>query len=261
MNTDNTPKKFLIEDLKAWIEASQNKDNFSKIEEINIISNSIEQEIDICLFPDKIEYRLEKLIDKYFPQNKEDFIKAINFIKEKHSNQYRDENTPYWTHLMMTAIYCIENWWTKEQAIASLLHDILEDTSVSFNELQSLFWEKIANLVKLVSFSVNWQKIEDKEYYENLKKSKEAILIKWVDRLSNIYSTIFSKDIDWKKWYIERTKKEIIPLIKKDYPNLAQKITEVVEYLWKNTLTQEQIKRIADLEKIKKIKEEINNIK
>jgi (p)ppGpp synthase/HD superfamily hydrolase len=257
MNTDNTPKDFLIEDLKSWIETSQNQDNSPKTEEINTISNSIEQEIDICLLPEKIESRLEKLIDKYFPKNKKDFIKAINFIKEKHSNQYRDENTPYWTHLMMTAIYCIENWWTKEQVTASLLHDILEDTSVSFNELKNLFWEKIANLVKLVSFSVDWQKIEDEKYYENLTKNKEAILIKWVDRLSNIYSTIFSEDIEWKKWYIERTKKEIIPLIEKYYPKLAQQIIEVVEYLWKNTLTQEQIKRIADLKKIKEIKENL----
>jgi (p)ppGpp synthase/HD superfamily hydrolase len=40
---------------------------------------------------------------------------------------------------MMTAIYCIENGGNKEQVIASLLHDILEDTEVKFDELKQLF--------------------------------------------------------------------------------------------------------------------------
>ncbi len=257
MNTNNT---ILIEDLKEWIlETSKLENTTSDIENINIESGDITKEIDICLYPNLIESRLIKLIENNFSWEKEEFIKAINFIKEKHKNQYRDENTPYWTHLMMTAIYCIENGGNKEQVIASLLHDILEDTEVKFDELKQLFWEKVANLVRLVSFSVDWKKIEDEIYYENLRKNKEAILIKWVDRLSNIYSTIFTQDLEWKKWYLERTKKEIIPLIKLFYPKLAEKILEWVKFLEKNNeISLEQKSRISDLKKIKEIKEEIN---
>lgn len=80
----------------------------------------------------------------------------MNFIKEKHKWQYRDEFTPYWSHPMLTAIYCFENWWDLNQVFTCLLHDTLEYTETTYNTLVELFWEEVTQLVKLVSFQVKW---------------------------------------------------------------------------------------------------------
>ncbi len=243
----------LIKSLKTWIKES----NPEALEVIDYESKSIEDEINICLHVDKIESRLTNLIDRNFPDNEEKFYEAILFIKEKHEWQFRDENTPYYCHLMLTAIYCFENWGWENEVLASLLHDTLEDTGVTYNELVELFWKEVANLVKLVSFSVDWEVINEEEYYSNIQKSPQALLIKWADRLSNIYSTMFTQNQEWKNWYFDRTRKQVIPLIKDLYLDLAKKIEEVIIYLENNSLSKEQEKRILNLKKIKEIKENI----
>lgn len=243
----------VIENLKAWIKESDSR----VLEVIDYKSKSIEDEIAICLYPDQIDSRFSDLVNKNFPDEKDLFYKAINFIKDKLKNQYRDENTPYYTHLLMSAIYCFENWGWENEVLASLLHDTLEDTEVTYNELVELFWEEVANLVKLVYFSVDWEVINEEEYYSNLKKSPQALLIKWADRLSNIYSTMFTADQERKNWYFDRTRNQVIPLIQELYPDLANKIDEVIIYLENNPLSEEQEKRISDLKRIKEIKERI----
>ncbi len=134
----------LIESLKTWII----ENNSETLEIIDYKSKSIEDEINICLYPEKIESRFSDLIEKNFPDKKDLFYKALNFIKEKHKWQFRDENTPYYCHLMLTSIYCFENWGWENEVLASLLHDTLEDTGVTYNELIELFWKEVANLVK-----------------------------------------------------------------------------------------------------------------
>ena len=243
----------LIESLKTWIKESDSR----VLEVIDYESKSIENEINICLHTDQIESRLTNLIDRNFPNNEEKFYEAILFIKEKHEWQFRDENTPYYCHLMLSAIYCFVNGGWEKEVWASLLHDTLEDTEVTYKELVELFWEEVANLVKLVSFSVDWEVINDEEYYSNLQKSPQALLVKWADRLSNIYSTMFTADQEWKDWYFNRTRNQVIPLIQELYPDLTEKIDEVIVYLENNSLSEEQEKRISDLKRIKEIKERI----
>lgn len=215
-------------------------------------SSSMEREFNIYLDPSEIGKRFEEVVRKYFPNDKDIIYRAVDFIEDKHSGQYRDEHTKYYFHPMMAAIYCAENGGDIDQFLATLLHDTLEDTDSTLTELETSFWETVANLVRLVSFTVDGEKVSDEDYYTELRKSKKALLIKAVDRLSNIYSTLFTEDINWKEWYFQRTREEVIPLISIDYPQIAQEIEDVIQYLEKNTISVRQRERISLLGDIMK---------
>lgn len=242
-----------IEGLREWIRLSNSESKI--LSEAEYQSTSIEQEIDICLYPEQIEARFSNLVEKEFPDKKDVIYKAVNLIKKEHKNQYRDENTPYFCHLMLSAIYCFEFGGWFNEVLASLLHDILEDTEYSYQQLIDAFWEDIANIVKLVSFSVDWVTILEEEFYENIKHVWSALLVKWADRFSNILSTMFVEDKDWIKWYFTRTKTQITPLLIKEFPELANNIEAVITYLENHDVSPEQKQRISELLQIREVKE------
>lgn len=110
--------------------------------------------------------------------------KVWKFAKEKHKNQKDDLGKDYFdTHLRI--VYEILGKLTQDTDIlsAGLLHDILEDTDTTYEELVKKFGENIANLVNELTHE--GQKDEKGFYFPRLK-SKEAIIIKFADRLSNI---------------------------------------------------------------------------
>ncbi|OGO18481.1 MAG: hypothetical protein A2Z15_07940 [Chloroflexi bacterium RBG_16_50_11] len=79
--------------------------------------------------------------------------------------------------------------YPKDIVIAGILHDLLEDTDVSFNDIKEKFGEKIARLVQACSFDAA---IKDKKEQYNevfarcLKEGKEALLVKIADLIDNL---------------------------------------------------------------------------
>ena len=114
-----------------------------------------------------------------------DFVaKAVNYATMKHLGQKDDEGKDYFeSHLfpVLMACKCLTN--DCEILSAAVLHDILEDTCVTFEELKSKFGERVANIVKEVTHD---GKKDSYGFYFPRLKSKEAIMIKLIDRASNI---------------------------------------------------------------------------
>ncbi len=253
-----TPRQpFSVEDFTKGLKSTEISDTPSWYN-TQKISNSIESEINIYLDQSEISKRFMKMVDASFPNNKEVIYEVLNFIENKHKWQYRDENTEYHYHPMMAAIYCAQSWWSLKEFLATLLHDILEDTNTSYNELVLKFWEEVAEIVKLVSFSVDWKVIEEEDYYTTIRNSDSALLVKSVDRLANIYSTMFTEDTEWKNWYFDRTLSQVIPLIEDKYPVIAKEIVNVIDYLKTNEISEVQESRIKDLKKVRDFKEAQN---
>lgn len=219
----------------------------------------IMKEINICLYPEEIEKRFHKVVKECFPEaeDQKNIYEALNFIREKHAGQYRDEHTQYHYHPMMAAIYCTEHGGWITEFLACLLHDVFEDTDTKFNELKDLFGWNVADLVRIVSFSVDGEIIPEEEYYENLKGSKSWLLVKWCDRLSNIYSCLFTTNTEWKEEYYKRTMTQVIPLLKSYHPDLSEKIEEAIVYLETAQITERQKNQLADLKKIREITEKL----
>lgn len=106
------------------------------------------------------------------------------FAKQKHKGQVDDDGNDYFeTHCLqvMKILEMITNNHTI--LMAGLLHDTLEDTDTSYEELKSHFGVTVANLVNEVTHE--GKKDEIGFTFPRLK-SKDAILIKFADRLSNL---------------------------------------------------------------------------
>jgi len=131
--------------------------------------------------------------------------KAIQFAARKHHGQMRleTEPLPYITHLFSVAILVAEDGAHDDVVTAALLHDTIEDTGTTREEIVEAFNENVAVLVESVSEvkEKDGRKIEWKErkqdYLTRLEQaSNEAILIAAADKIDNIESKLdaFAKE-------------------------------------------------------------------
>ena len=120
--------------------------------------------------------------------------KAYHYAEEKHKKQLRKSGEPYIIHPLAVAEIVVEIGLDTDAILAALLHDCLEDTDASFDELVKLFGRTVAELVEGVTklTRVNYSTTEEQQM-ENLRKmfmamSKDirVILIKIADRLHNM---------------------------------------------------------------------------
>ena len=119
--------------------------------------------------------------------------KAYKVASEAHKNQFRKSGEPYIIHPLAVAEIVAEIGLDTDAITAALLHDCLEDTDASFEEISRMFGETVANLVEGVTklTRVQYSTMEEQQM-ENLRKmfmamSKDirVILIKIADRLHN----------------------------------------------------------------------------
>jgi (p)ppGpp synthase/HD superfamily hydrolase len=121
--------------------------------------------------------------------------KAIDFARIAHKGQtYADQE--YFYHLQKTYEVAVKFELTEEIQIACYLHDVLEDTDASFDELWDEFGWFIAHLVYLVTDEEGSNRKERKlKTYAKTKKLHEAILLKLCDRIANVEACIeFDQD-------------------------------------------------------------------
>lgn len=146
--------------------------------------------------PEQLYQDLLDSIRKYHPSDDISGIqKAYEIASNAHRGQLRKSGEPYIIHPLCVAIILAELELDKESIIAGLLHDVVEDTVLTGDELKAQFGEEVALLVdgvtKLTQLSWDMDKVEVQA--ENLRKMFLAmakdirvILIKLADRLHNM---------------------------------------------------------------------------
>lgn len=118
-------------------------------------------------------------------------IKCVNFAAVKHKDQRRKdpEQTPYINHPVGVAYLLVESG-VKDLAVlqAALLHDTVEDTETSHEELVLEFGPKVAGIVAEVTDDKNLDKQERKrlQIINAHSASREAKLVKLADKLYNL---------------------------------------------------------------------------
>ena len=141
-------------------------------------------------------------------QEKHDLIsllfKALAFSAEKHRTQKRKDidKSPYINHPIALANILAKRWVIDENVLcAAILHDTIEDTETTADELRKNFGEKITSIV----LEVSDDKSLDKEVRKQLQidhaasLSKEAKLVKLADKIANITDIINTPPVDWSK--------------------------------------------------------------
>ena len=124
----------------------------------------------------------------------EEIKKALDFCVEAHAGQKRFTNEDYYIHPFSVATILIEMGMDTKSVVASLLHDVVEDTETTLDDIKKLFGEEVALLVDGVT-KINRLSFTTKEQQqaENLRKMLIAmgkdirvIIIKLADRLHNM---------------------------------------------------------------------------
>ncbi len=153
--------------------------------------------------PDVLFETLIKELKKYHPSDElEIIVKAYDIAREAHKDQRRKSGEPYIIHPICVAIILAQLEMDKETIVAGILHDVVEDTMYTVEDITRLFGEEIALLVdgvtKLTQLNYKADKVERQA--ENLRKMFLAmakdirvILIKLADRLHNMRTLEFMK--------------------------------------------------------------------
>lgn len=133
-------------------------------------------------------------IDYLKPKEKQEIENAIDYVIEKHKDQYRKSGEPYYIHPIEAAKIIADLKLDKTSIISTLLHDIVEDTNTTLEEIKEKFGKKVAEIVDGVTKIGKYQfeNLEDAKY-ENFRKliistAKDirVILVKLADRLHNM---------------------------------------------------------------------------
>ena len=153
--------------------------------------------------PDDLFEILKKTVSSYHPSNDLEMInKAYELAKDAHKDQKRKSGEPYLIHPVCVAIILAQLEMDKETIVGGLLHDVVEDTKYTTEDLTEMFSAEIAALVdgvtKLTQLNYSSDKLELQA--ENLRKMFLAmakdirvIIIKLADRLHNMRTMQFMK--------------------------------------------------------------------
>ena len=144
------------------------------------------------LAPCNYSIRLREKLKLLDTQNVLDFDlinKAVYWARKYHGDQKRKSGEPYYSHPLEVA-YMVSDYNLKtDLIIASILHDIVEDTEVNVEMIHNAFGQRIAEMVdRLTRDRPDGSKLSVEEIINNAykKNDKEVLLIKVIDRLHNL---------------------------------------------------------------------------
>jgi GTP diphosphokinase / guanosine-3',5'-bis(diphosphate) 3'-diphosphatase len=130
-------------------------------------------------------------------------LKAIDFAARKHRDQRRkdEEASPYINHPISVSLLLAEIGGISDPEVlsAAILHDTLEDTDTTPEELEAAFGKWIRKLVEEVTDDKRLRKAERKQRQIDhaSQLSADAVLIKLGDKISNVLDVTHSPPTDW----------------------------------------------------------------
>ena len=157
--------------------------------------------------------------------------KAAGYMKERHAGQYRkpgrftNETVQYINHPLLMCCQAHAMGIRDDNLLASiLLHDVVEDTGVTKEELP--FNDEIKEIVGLLSFhcgqNEDWHEAK-KAYYEKIRSNPKACIVKIIDRCNNVSTMAASFNKKRMMEYIVETEEYVLPLAMhlKNYPEYS----------------------------------------
>ena len=144
---------------------------------------------------DQLYQELVEKIETYHPTNDYAMLeKAYSLAKEAHKDQKRKSGEPYIIHPLKVAYILAELELDMESIVSGILHDTIEDTQYTYEDISRIFSEEIAILVdgvtKLGKLSYSTKEEIQAENYRKMflamAKDIRVILIKLADRLHNM---------------------------------------------------------------------------
>jgi guanosine-3',5'-bis(diphosphate) 3'-pyrophosphohydrolase len=131
--------------------------------------------------------------------------RAVGFAAWKHSGQFRkgEGHTPYIHHPIEVAATLAEIGEVEDLELlqAALLHDTVEDTDTTPDEIETHFGSRVCSIVREVTDDKSLEKSERKaaQIAHAPHLSKEAQSLKLADKISNVHDVAFCTPVDWSR--------------------------------------------------------------
>ena len=141
------------------------------------------------------QYELAERVHAYDPDADETLLnRAYVFSMKAHGNQTRASGDPYFSHPLEVAGICTELRLDLPTVVTALLHDTIEDTETTYDDIHRLFGEEIALLVngvtKLSKLELQSERTKDAENFRKfvlaISDDARVLLVKLADRLHNM---------------------------------------------------------------------------
>lgn len=170
---------------------------------------------------------------------------AIRFAYEKHKGQKRKlTNEEYFFHPIEVAITVAQYSDDIDTIIAAILHDTLEDTDTTSEEIRSIFGDKVLSIVLECSEkdkSLKW-KVRKEEMLKSYPcLSKEAFLVILADKICNLNSIKyyynkhiwenFNADEEKQKWLYTKSLEQL-KVCHYDYPKLIKELEDLINIIF-----------------------------
>lgn len=153
--------------------------------------NNWKEKFEICIYAKRILDKITHLnyIVKNPPVDIQEVKKAIYYARKYHGIQMRQSGEPYYSHPIEVAYMVSDYLFRTDIIVTAILHDTLEDTELTKEQISQEFGWKVANQVMdLTRIKEGGIKISAAEAVEILYKEKkhDVLLIKLFDRLHNM---------------------------------------------------------------------------
>ena len=152
--------------------------------------NSWQTKFEPCQYSDRLINKLLLVNTKATtPVDIQEVKKAIYYAKKYHGDQKRLSGEPYYTHPIEVAFMVADYLLKTDVIVASILHDIVEDTEMTAGMILDIFGRRVEEMVdRLTRDRPDGSKLSVEQILSNAynKKDTEVLLIKIMDRLHNM---------------------------------------------------------------------------
>lgn len=154
-----------------------------------------------------MEQLLQAASQHFSKEDAEKIEQAYHFAAKLHDGQLRKSGEPYITHPVAVAQILFDLHMDAAIIVAALLHDVVEDTNTSIQEIKDMFGEEVATLVDGVTKlrRIQYQSKEEQQAENHRKmllamaKDVRVILIKLADRLHNMRTLKYRNEEDQRR--------------------------------------------------------------
>ena len=177
--------------------------------------------------PEVLYEKLINTIREYHPSTDLSMVeKAYKLARDAHKDQKRKSGEPYIIHPLCVAIILAELELDKETIVAGILHDVVEDTKYTIEDIQNEFGEKVANLVMGASEpdkTLSWEERKEHTIKETKTLPLANKLVIFADKINNLEDMMlkferngkkdfsaFKRGEEQQKWYFTNVYESII---------------------------------------------------
>ncbi len=166
---------------------------------------------------------IKEIKKRFDSKNEKSIISAMKIAEKYHESQYRADGDDYIVHPIRVCIsLMIElNIQDIDLIKAAFLHDVLEDTLFTIEQIEEQFEKNTAKLVNTLTRNLDEKRpkigdsLENPYYKRIVKNGKDSILLKCADKLDNMRDSLNHPKLEKRKIYLRECQTIFLPLLKK----------------------------------------------